>query len=218
MHLILILETTGKAHLPLPKKTHANKTVNDGSNIEDHAQLVNAPSPQEGGHNTVGHQGAWPYDWILHPISMFTSTILLPSYYPGYQPFSYPWLQPSMPQAVLLPNTQQQFQLSTWATHTQTGQTTLLEGTQGQAATTAPSQLIQVIGTANTNEHGELLFIQNVATVTKIITQPAQAPHTDSNVSGDLDVNILLNLKGTHLEGRIHLLTDKERLSTDKER
>ncbi len=69
------------------------------------------------------------------------------------------------------------------------------EGTQGQTAATAPSQLIQAIGTANTNEQGGLLCNRNVATVTKIITQPAQAPPSVNNISEDLGVNVPLNLK-----------------------
>ncbi len=167
----------------------AKKTVSKRPNIEDHTQLVDAPP---GGQSTVGHQGAWPYGWIPAPQPQGSP---VPSNFPGYQPFSYPWPQPYMPQAVPVPNPQQQPQFSTPATRTQTGQTTSLEGTQGQAVATAPSQLIQAIGTANTYEQGELLCTQNVATVTKIITQPAQAPLNVNNISEDLDVNVPLNLK-----------------------
>ncbi len=147
------------------------------------------------GQSTVGHQGAWPYGWIPAPPPQGSPVA---SNFPGCQP------QPYMPQALPVPNPQQKLQLSTPATRTQTGQTTSLEGTQGQAVATSPSQLIQAIGTANTNEQGELLCTQNVATVTKIITQPAQAPPRVNSISEALDVNVPLNVKRKNLEGRIH--------------
>ncbi len=40
-----------------------------------------------------------------------------------------------------------------------------------------------------------LLHTQNVVTVTKIITHPAQAPTRVSNINEDLDINVPLNLK-----------------------
>ncbi len=105
---------------------------------------MNESPPQQGGHNTVGHQGACPYDWIPaphlnvhlnHPTTQGTSHLAATTFY-------------ATSSDVI--QTQQQSQLSTAATHIQTGQTTLLERTQDQTAATAPSQLIQAIGTANT--------------------------------------------------------------------